>query len=173
MTTKNLALSGLFIAIMLILGYFEKLLSLGLGYGIKLGLSNCVLLLCLYWFGIGPSLMLMVAKVLLTSILFGGMNPITLSLSLAGGILSMIGMILLVFVVKDISPVTAGVVGGVLHNVGQVLVAVYVHDIFVPQAYTATLVLVGAAMGGITGGIVVRLKHFLPYERRKQFGFAK
>ena len=172
MSTKNLALSGLFVAIMLILGYLEKILSLGLGYGIKLGLSNCVLLLCLYWFGVPVSFALMLAKVLLSAILFAGLNFITLSLSLGGGILSMAGMVLMIFALSDISPIGAGIVGGVLHNVGQLLVAVFVHKYPVLYTYIALLVIIGAVMGGITGTIVVRLRHFLPYERRKQFGFV-
>ena len=172
MSTKNLALSGLFVAIMLILGYLEKILSLGLGYGIKLGLSNCVLLLCLYWFGVPVSFALMLAKVLLSAILFAGLNFITLSLSLGGGILSMAGMVLMIFALRDISPIGAGIVGGVLHNVGQLLVAVFVHRYPVLYTYIALLVIIGAVMGGITGTIVVRLRHFLPYERRKQFGFV-
>lgn len=172
MSTKNLALSGLFVAIMLILGYLEKILSLGLGYGIKLGLSNCVLLLCLYWFGVPLSFALMLAKVLLSAILFAGLNFITLSLSLGGGILSMAGMVLMIFALRDISPIGAGIVGGVLHNVGQLLVAVFVHKYPVLYPYIALLVIIGAVMGGITGTIVLRLRHFLPYERRKQFGFV-
>ena len=172
MSTKNLALSGLFVAIMLILGYLEKILSLGLGYGIKLGLSNCVLLLCLYWFGVPVSFALMLAKVLLSAILFAGLNFITLSLSLGGGILSMAGMVLMIFALRDISPIGAGIVGGVLHNVGQLLVAVFMHKYPVLYTYIALLVIIGAVMGGITGTIVVRLRHFLPYERRKQFGFV-
>ena len=172
MSTKNLALSGLFVAIMLILGYLEKILSLGLGYGIKLGLSNCVLLLCLYWFGVPVSFALMLSKVLLSALLFAGLNFITLSLSLGGGILSMIGMVIMIFALRDISPIGAGIIGGVLHNVGQLLVAVFVHNYPVLYTYIALLVIVGAVMGGITGTIVVRLRHFLPYERRKQFGFV-
>lgn len=172
MNTKNLALSGLFVAIMLILGYLEKILSLGWGYGIKLGLSNCVLLLCLYWFGVPRSVLLMLAKVFLSAILFGGFNAVSLSLSLAGGVLSLAGMSMLVFVLKDVSPISAGMVGGVLHNVGQLLVAIYLHKFPVLYFYIATLVVIGAVMGGITGSLVVRLKYFLPYERRKQFGFA-
>ncbi len=172
MSTKSLALSGLFVAIMLILGYIEKILSLGLGYGIKLGLSNCVLLLCLYWFGVPVSFALMLSKVFLSAVLFAGLNFITLSLSLAGGILSMIGMVLMIFVFRDVSPIGAGIIGGVLHNVGQLLVAILVHRYPVLYTYIALLVIVGAVMGGITGTIVVRLRHLLPYERRKRFGFV-
>lgn len=170
--TKNLALAGLFIAIMLILGYFEKLMNLGLGFGIKLGLSNSVLLLCLYWFSVPMTFTLMLAKVLLTSLLFGGANPTALSLSFAGGLISLIGMALMVNVVKDVSPITAGVVGGVLHNVGQMAVAVLVWSYPLILFQIGLLVIVGGVMGGITGSIVLRMKHLLPYERRKQLGFV-
>jgi uncharacterized membrane protein len=84
----------------------------------------------------------------------------------------MIGMVMMIFALRDISPIGAGIIGGVLHNVGQLLVAVFVHNYPVLYTYIALLVIVGAVMGGITGTIVVRLRHFLPYERRKQFGFV-
>ena len=172
MKTRDLALSALFVAIMLILGYLEMILSLGLGYGIKLGLSNCVLLLCLYWFGVPTSFALMLAKVLLSALLFAGFNPISLSLSLAGGLVSLAGMALMVYVVKGLSPVGAGIIGGVLHNLGQVVTAMLVFKYPLLYSYIALLVIVGAVMGGITGGIAVSLKQFLPYERRQLFGFA-
>ncbi len=170
--TKNLALAGLFIALMLILGYLEKQLDLGMGFGIKLGLSNSVLLLCLYWFSVPMTATLMLAKVLLTSLLFGGANPTALSLSFAGGLISLIGMALMVNVVKDVSPITAGVIGGVLHNVGQMVVAVLLWSYPLILLQIAILVVVGGVMGGITGSIVLRAKHLLPYERRKQLGFV-
>lgn len=170
-STKNIALAGLFVSIMLILGYIEKILSLGLGYGIKLGLSNCVLLMCIYWFGAPLSILLMAVKVFLSTILFGRFDH-TFLLSLSGGVLSMAGMLMVVYLLKDASPVGAGVIGGVLHNVGQLVMAMYILRLFpVMYPYIALLVVVGGIMGGITGALVVRLRFFLPYERRKQFGF--
>ncbi|MEG0145208.1 MAG: Gx transporter family protein, partial [Clostridia bacterium] len=50
--TRNLALSALLVAIMLILGYIENMIPTGPVPGIKLGLSNGVLLLAIYWLGI-------------------------------------------------------------------------------------------------------------------------
>ena len=43
-SVKRIALSALLIAVMLILGYIESLIPLGPVPGIKLGLSNSVLL---------------------------------------------------------------------------------------------------------------------------------
>lgn len=169
-TTHKIALSAMLVAVMLVLGYIESLFVLGPIPGIKLGLANTVLLLCLYWLGVPESLQLMVIKVTLSSLLFGSLQ--TLQYSLAGGILSMLGMIIMVFVVKGVSPIGAGMVGGVLHNVGQVLMAMITLETTSLLYYMAILVVIGAVMGGITGSIVISLKGFLPYERRKRFGLV-
>jgi heptaprenyl diphosphate synthase len=169
--TQKIALSAMFVAVMLVLGYVESLFSLGPIPGIKLGLSNSVLLLSLYWLGIPISFQLMLVKVLLSGLLFGNLQ--TIQYSLAGGVLSMLGMILMIYIVQGVSPVGAGVIGGALHNVGQVLMAMLVLQTASLLYYMAVLVLVGAAMGGITGTVVTQLRHFLPYERRKLFGLVQ
>ena len=69
-SVKRIALSALLIAVMLILGYIESLIPLGPVPGIKLGLSNSVLLLGLCWLGIPATFVLMFAKVLLSGLLF-------------------------------------------------------------------------------------------------------
>ena len=60
--TRLLAVSAMLVTVMLVLGYLESLIPMGIP-GIKLGLSNSVLLLSLYWFGIPETLILMVVKV--------------------------------------------------------------------------------------------------------------
>jgi len=169
--TQRLALSALFVSIMLVLGYLESLFSLGPIPGIKLGLSNSVLLLCLYWLGVPTSVLLMLAKVFLSGFLFGSLN--TIQYSLAGGVVSMLGMIAMTHGLRGVSPVGAGVVGGALHNVGQVLMAMLTLQTASLLYYMAVLVFVGAVMGGITGSVVVSLKRFLPYDRRQRFGFVQ
>lgn len=169
--TQRLALSALFISIMLVLGYLESLFSLGPIPGIKLGLSNSVLLLCLYWLGIPTSVLLMLAKVFLSGFLFGSLN--TIQYSLAGGVLSMLGMVVLTHGIRGVSPIGAGIAGGALHNVGQVLMAMLTLQTASLLYYMAILVFVGAVMGGITGSVVVSLKQFLPYDHRRRFGFTQ
>ena len=91
--TYRLALSALFVSVMMVLGYIESMIPIGSIPGIKLGLSNSVLLLSLYWLGIPTSFMLMLVKVLLSGFLFG--NPLAMQYALGGGIVSMIAMILI------------------------------------------------------------------------------
>ncbi|MDD4081321.1 MAG: Gx transporter family protein [Eubacteriales bacterium] len=169
--TMKLALSAMFIAVMLVLGYIESLFSLGPVPGIKVGLSNGVLLLSLYWLGIPTSVMLMLGKVVLSGILFG--NPMAMQYSLAGGVLSMIGMSLAVYAMKGVSPIGAGILGGVLHNVGQVALAMIVLETLGLLYYMAILVAVGAAMGAITGTVAKTLMRLLPHERRAALGLGQ
>ena len=118
---NRLALSAMLLAVMMVLGFVESLVPIAGVPGIKLGLSNAVLLLSLYWLGIPVSIQLMLMKVFLSAFMFSGVSAIPYSLT--GGVLSLITMIVLIYAVKGVSPIGAGVAGAVMHNAGQILMA--------------------------------------------------
>lgn len=157
---KRIALSAILLALMLVLGFVESLVSLSAVPGIKVGLSNCLLLLTLYGLGIRRSFELMVLKVLLSGILFG--NPISIQYGLAGGLLSVSVMSLLIRGVKGLSPVGVGIAGGVTHNMGQVLLAMLVLGTPGLLSYMAILMAVGGAMGALTGSLSLIIRRALP-----------
>ena len=161
----KLALSAMLVAVMLVLGFVESLIPVGSVPGIKLGLSNSVLLLSLYWLGIPVSIVLMIAKVFLSGFLFG--NLMAIQYSLAGGVLSLIMMILLIYVVRGISPVGVGIAGAVMHNVGQVLLAMLVLQTSQLVYYMAILVLVAILTGAVTGTVAKLLMKHLRYARQQ------
>lgn len=168
----KVTLPAMLLAVMLVLGYIERLLAIaGPVPGIKLGLANGVLLISLYWLGIPASVLLMLGKVGLTALMFGS-QPVTIAMSLSGGVVSMLGMIVMVYLIKGISPVGAGILGGVLHNIGQVVFYMLIAHINLLY-YLAILVVVGAVMGGITGTVAGSLMRFLPYERRVALGIVR
>lgn len=159
--TRRVALSGLLVAMMLVLGYVESLIPAVSGVpGIKLGLSNGVMIFAVYMLDLPTAWVLMVLKVMLSGLLFGGFN--TIMYALAGGVLSMIAMSLLSRV-RGMHPVTVSMAGGVSHNVGQVLVAIAVLGTQQLYYYMAVLVAVGAACGALTGvcadSVMKHLKH--------------
>lgn len=162
----KVALGGLLVAMMLILGYVEMLLQglvpTGIP-GIKLGISNGVLLFALYLMDVRSTLILMVLKVVLSGLLFG--NPMTMLFAFCGGALSLAGMIPLSRV-KGISVITVSMVGAVLHNVGQIIAAAFVMSEVAPSVllrYLAVLMAValvtGAATGVLAKEIIARLRH--------------
>ena len=149
------------LAVMLVLGYIESMLpALTSVPGIKLGLSNGVLIFAVYMMDIPSAYLLMLLKVLLSGFLFG--NPSTMMYAGAGGVLSLTGMVLLSRV-KDLNPVTVSMVGGVLHNVGQIALAMLILRTPSLLYYMAVLMLAGLACGALTGicarQVMKHLKH--------------
>ena len=145
--TARMVLSALLLALMLVLGYVEHLLpSVGIP-GIKLGLSNSVLIFAVYMLSIPEAYMLMTMKVLLSGILFSG--PQAMAYAFAGGLLSVTGMWLFsAWMPKRV--VVVSMVGGLLHNLGQAAVATLILHISVP-VYWLALLGAGLACGALTG----------------------
>ena len=147
--TQRIALCGLLIAMMLVLGFIESRIPINAGIpGIKLGLSNGVLIFAVYMLDIPTAWLLMVLKVTLSGLLFGGFN--TIMYALAGGVLNMLTMTLLSRI-KGMHPVTVSMAGGVMHNVGQVALAMILLHTRQLLYYMAILILVGLACGALTG----------------------
>ena len=147
-TVQNVAQCGLLTAMMLVLGFIESLLPVAAGVpGIKLGLSNGVLLFALYMMDAPTAFVLMLLKVLLSGLLFGGVSA--MMYAMAGGVLSMIGMILLKKLRFNL--LTVSMIGAVLHNLGQVLLAMIILETDRLIYYMAVLLLVGLACGAVTG----------------------
>lgn len=145
----RIALSGLLLAVMLVLGFLESLLpSFGIP-GIRLGLSNSVLIFSIYVLGIPNAYILMVLKVLLSGFLFGGVSAMIYAF--AGGLLSLTVMILLHKLPK-IPLVAVSMAGGLFHNVGQVAVAMVIFHTPVQMLYyLAVLCAAGLVCGLLTG----------------------
>lgn len=163
---QRIALCGLLVSLMLVLGYMETLIPVPTAVpGIKLGLSNGVLLFAIYLLDIPTAFALMVLKVVLSGLLFGGVSA--MMYAFAGGLLSMIAMSLLSRV-KDVHPVTVSMVGGVAHNVGQVGLAMIMLQTSQLMYYMAVLMLVGLATGAVTGIMAHNvLLHLKKLQRKK------
>ena len=85
--TKKTAFLGVLTAAALLLSYVESLFVLAPGIpGIKLGLANLAVVLCLYRYGWREAAALNLVRILLSSLLFGSF--FTMAYSLAGAALS-------------------------------------------------------------------------------------
>mgnify|MGYP002674192644 CR=1 FL=1 len=80
-TTKQLALCSVLLTLMLVLGWVESLFPPLLGVpGIKLGLSNGVLIFAVYMLSLPMAWVLMLLKVVLSSLFLGGVAALPTSL---------------------------------------------------------------------------------------------
>lgn len=150
------AYMGLLLAFALILSYVEFLLPFQTGLpGVKLGLANLAVVLCLYLFGWRKAVLLTVVKAIFSGLLFGNMSVILYSL--AGAILSVLVMIVLKSSNWFHVPVISAA-GGVSHNMGQLLVAMAVVETYGVFYYMPMLIIAGLITGiviGITAALVL------------------
>lgn len=156
---QSIAYFGVFTAFALIVGYIESLIPFFFGVpGMKLGLTNIVILIALYAMGAREALILNVARIVLVGFLFGNLSSI--AYSLAGGLLSLAVMALLKksgrFSVGGVS-----IAGGVSHNIGQLIVAILVVNTsslaYYLPALLAAGVVTGFLIGLISGEVLKRL----------------
>lgn len=153
MKAGQIARFGLLTAMALVLGYVENLAPVAPGLpGVKLGLANTALLFALYLMGERQAALMMVLKVLLSALLFAG--PFALLYSLAGGVLSLVGMVV-IKKITGVSIVGVSVCGAVLHNVGQLAAACLALGSLAALSYLPILLL-SAIITGMLTGLVAR-----------------
>lgn len=158
--TRKLVLLSLFVAIALMLNYFERFIPIAITIpGVKLGLSNVVSLVALSMFTFPEVLSLVILRTLLASMFYGSISA--LMFSMAGGVLSLIVMSLLFrFRGKGLSTVGVSVAGALGHNVGQVSVAVIILKSAAIYAYLPILLVSGVVTGiliGVVGERTIKL----------------
>lgn len=155
---KTIAVTGLCVALALILAYVELLLPpLAAAIpGIKMGLPNVIVVFLLYRRGVRSAIGVSLLRIVLVGILFG--NAMSLMYSLAGGVLSLLVMIGLRRIDR-LSVVGVSVAGAVAHNVGQILTAMVLLDTAQLAYYLVVLAVTGTVAGiliGLCGALLIR-----------------
>ena len=140
---------GMFLAAALICSYIESLIPINFGIpGIKLGLTNIVVLLMLYLTGTKEAFTISMLRILLAGFLFG--NAFSIVYSLSGGMLSF-GVMYLLKRLNKLGVVTVSVAGGICHNIGQILfAAILVNNINI-MYYVPVLIVSGSVTGFLIG----------------------
>lgn len=147
---KTVAYMGLMLTLVLTLSFFEHMLPPlpMLPPGMNLGLSNIVIMYCIFFWGgkwaFGVAILKSAFVVLMRGLVAG-------FLSLSGGLLSVAVIVILLALFKQrLSYLAAGVCGAVAHNIGQITAASLILSANVFY-YTPVLILSGIIMGSLTG----------------------
>lgn len=149
MNTKQISNIAVLSAMAIILSYFERMIPAPVPVpGIKLGLANVVVVICLYYLGPKQAFGISILRVLVVSILFGGLSSMLYSLS--GGLLSFFGMVLLKKT-NLFSIIGVSVFGAVLHSTGQIMMACFILDTSKLLYYLPILIMCSVIAGIITG----------------------
>lgn len=159
---KKIAYLSMFLALALVCSYVETLIPFPIGIpGVKLGLTNIIVILVLYCIGEKEAILISILRILLSGFMFG--NAFAIIYSLAGGILSFIFMMLMKRT-KKFSVITVSVAGGISHNIGQMLLASVLIESYYIVSYLPVLLISGTITGFLIGvlgqEIIIRIKRF-------------
>lgn len=155
---QKTAFLGLCTALALVLAYVEILLPpiTTAIPGFKVGLPNIVIVFMLYRVGWKQAALVSFVRVFAVALLFG--NMMGFAYSVAGAVLSLLGMMLLKKL-NFLSVIGVSVVGGVLHNLGQIIMAIILLRTAEIGFYMIVLALTGTVAGvliGIAGGLMIK-----------------
>ena len=158
MSSRRLARYALLTALAMALSWLESLVPLAgvVPPGVKLGLTNLVVIFALYRMGLRDAAVISLIRVVLVAFTFG--NSYSFAYSLAGATLSLAVMALLKRSGK-FSLLGVSVAGGVSHNIAQVLVAMAVMETSRLAWYLPVLLVSGIAAGvcvGAAGALIVK-----------------
>lgn len=154
LNVKHLCTLALMIALAFAFSYLESLIPYNLGIpGIKLGLSNLVVLIALYTMKTSDALIISIIRIILAGFLFNG--TFAMIYSLVGGLLSFAIM----FITKKVdkfSPIGVSAVGGTVHNLGQIIVAGLVMNTY-RIIYYFPILMISGLITGIINGIIASI----------------
>ena len=149
MDAKKISFMGIFLSVSLVLSYLESLIPFFFGIpGMKLGLSNALVMILLYLYGIKECALVNILRIIITGMLFG--NAFSVVYSLSGALFSLLVMVLLKKTLKPDIAVNS-ICGGMAHNAGQLLIAALLFGSPYLLYYLPFLLLFGFASGGLIG----------------------
>ena len=150
--TRKIVFLSLLVSQGLVLHIIESMIPVPfITPGAKLGLANIVTAVSLYLFGGIETFMVIIVRLLLSSVLGGSIS--SLLYSIAGALFSFVVMALIKRIGKDkVSIIGVSSAGAVFHNIGQITIAA-----LIVQNVNISLYLPILTMSGIGTGFFVGL----------------
>lgn len=150
MNTKKLTLISMFLGLALIIFIIEAQIPPIVPIpGVKLGLANIINLIALYMMGRKESFIILVLRIIMSSIFTG--NGAGFMYSLAGGFICFMTMGILSFFIKERHLWIVSVFGAIGHNMGQITIAMLLLRTHYIIWYAPVLVISAIITGLFTG----------------------
>lgn len=163
--TNKLTVISLFLALGIVLYAFEYFYLPPLPIpGAKLGLANIITLILIAFYGSKESILNVLARTLVGSLITGTFLSPSFFYSLSGGLLSALAMILAyrLFYGK-FSFVGVSVLGAVFHNLGQLVLAFFLLAhlaVFLELPLLVLIAIFSGTFNGIIANYTIRRLHF-------------
>ena len=168
---RKITTMALLVAMALAISLVEHFIPLPIPIpGAKLGLSNIILLVSLYFYGLRAALLIGVLKSFLLVLATGMVS--SFFFSVAGAILASFSMsISMRYLNKSLSFIGVSEIGAFFHNFGQVLVSAIVMDNIKMYYYFPLLVFIGTFSGffvGLSSNYIIKHMEKIGFRRNER-----
>lgn len=150
---KRWIVISMLMAMACVLSYLESFIPVFIP-GVKLGLANVIILIMLYEFKFYEAGIVDLLRIIVVALIRGTIASPTFFMSLAGGILSYIVM-LIFSKIKIFSPIGVSVLGSISHCLGQIIVVVIIINLDAVLYYLPFIVVL-SIITGILSGFIAR-----------------
>lgn len=156
---QKLTVTALFTSLSVVLSVLESFLPTFafLPPGAKPGFSNIIVMFSAMSLGVPQTLLIVAAKAFFAFLTRGAVAGL---MSLAGGLLSGICMLIVLRRIKSTGCIGAGVLSAICHNTGQLIVSFITVGSTAVFGYAPVLLVVSVVTGVITGAM---LRAAIPY----------
>lgn len=151
---QRLTQLGLIFALAVVLMFVETLIPPipTMVPGVKLGLSNIVVMYCLFFLGSKSAFTILFLK---SGFVFLTRGAIAFLMSFLGGLMSILIIIILLSLKKyQFSYIIISVCAAIAHNIGQLIVSSFLLSSLISFYCTPVLIISGIVMGVVTGTIL-------------------
>lgn len=158
MKLKKLVRLSMLISLSVVISIIESYIPIlnNIVPGLRLGLSNIIILFVLYKYNFKDSLYVSIVRVILVGLLRTGLFSISFWFSLSGAIFSIVFMYI-TKKIKLLSVVGVSVVGSISHSIGQILIAIFILKNNNVIYYLPYLLILSIPTGVITGLITNKI----------------
>jgi heptaprenyl diphosphate synthase len=154
MQTKRLTLLAVLLAVSIVLSIVESFIPVFVP-GVKLGLANVVTLIVMYIYGARDAFLVLILRILLVALLRGTIFNVTFYLSLSGGMMAFV-LMLLFFKFRVFSTIGVSIMGAFGHSVGQIATAIFLIERTELIFYFPYILVLSVITGVFTGVIANR-----------------
>ena len=146
---KRLMIIAMLLTLAIIVNYMESFIPVFIP-GVRLGLANVIILIMLYEFRIYEAFTVDILRIFIVSLIRGTLFAPVFFMSLAGGILSFI--IMLIFTrIKVFSSIGTSAMGAISHTTGQILALIIITSTVQVINYIPIIGLISIATGILSG----------------------
>ncbi len=166
MKTKRLVILSVLLASAIVIGYIESFIPAFFIPGVKLGLANIVVLICILNFKWYEALIISIFRVIIVSLLVGTFLNVTFLMSLSGALFSFTIMEIIAKT-KFRFTVFISVLGSTMHAVGQIIMAMIIMSTASIFYYLPFILLLSIPTGIFVGLVVtlIQKSHYFEFSK--------